>query len=89
MQIPGLLTIAKLFFRGLSGLEKQIERQNALLERLADAIAPLPSAPAEEPDVLDTNQEEMAVEEAKEERRLSGYPKEESYSGWNSPLPGG
>ena len=90
MQMPGTLSILKLLVRTLAGFEKQLERQNALLERLADAIAPLPPEPSGEPDVMDTDMAELAKEEQKEEREKYGYQPEESWrTRWNSPLPGG
>ncbi len=73
MQMPGLLTALKLLTKVLTSWETQLQRQNDLLQRLADRFAP----PLEEgevaPDVLDTDDEKQAIEEFKEKLRAAGY----------------
>jgi len=68
-----VLSTLRLLIKLLGSWQKQMEHQNQLLERIANSLDPLPVAAQDEPQIINTDYEEQAVEEFRERQARSGY----------------
>lgn len=72
MRSPGLFVLLRLS-KYLRKHEKLMQKQNELLEKLIECLQPKAPEPAEEPDLLYSDDETDAIEEFREELKVRGY----------------
>lgn len=87
MQKPGLLSVLKLLIRAITTWERQIERQNSLLERIATVIAPIAPETKEEPALIETDDEAEVIEDLRKLAEKYGYDEEVLRQAWEKGTP--